>query len=342
MGECIMTRRDEKNKVVPVLNANYPANVTADYGGSATFQVKIATKGYPDKYTYQWYQGNVALNGGTNSSYTYTGLTSPGTYQIRCDVTNEAGTVQSRTATLTVKNGMPSYTFSGTHTLTNQGSGNWILYLKSSGTLTFTDLGTGKNGVDIHCLGGGSGGATGSYAHGGGGGYTSTVKGYSLASNTLYITVGAGGSKASGSGSSGAGGTSSVKLNSSSGTVIASASGGTSTSSGSGKRAGSGGSGGGYWGAAGGSNGGSGSGSYGGYGQGTTTRDFGETSGTLRAGGGSGQDYTTGGSGGGGAGGSSSSSYGSAGTANYGGGGGGGYKSGGAGGSGIIIIRNKR
>ena len=115
MGECINLRRGGKAKVLPILNANYPANASVEYGGSATFKVEIATHGYPEEYTYQWYQNGVALSDRTSSSFTYSNLTASGTYQIRCDVTNKAGTVQSRTATLTVGTALPNYTYTVGH-----------------------------------------------------------------------------------------------------------------------------------------------------------------------------------------------------------------------------------
>ena len=86
----------------PVLNTSYPANVTgATVGGSATFKVTIATAGVPASYTYQWYVNGSAVSGATSSSYTRSNLAN-GTYTVYCKVTNAAGTVQSRTATLTV------------------------------------------------------------------------------------------------------------------------------------------------------------------------------------------------------------------------------------------------
>lgn len=93
----------------------------------------------------------------------------------------------------------------------------------------------------------------------------------------------------------------------------------------------------------------------GGVGQRTTTREFGEATGTLYAGGGAGGgEYTyspggTGGSGGGGHGGTGGGSNGVDAIANTGGGGGGGGADnddstgyGASGGSGILIIRNRR
>lgn len=344
----------------PVLNSSYPANVTQveKSGGSATFKVSISTAGNPASYTYQWYVNGSAVSGATSSSYTKSGLTSAATYTVYCKVTNAAGTVQSRTATLTVKSSQPSYTYGGTHTLTKEGTYNWKLTLKTGGTLNFTNLGTGDGAVDIFCVGGGAGGN----GYGGGGGYTTTAKNKSLAINTNYtITVGGGGSAGGG-----AGGQSSVKQSS---TVIASADGGKSKSKDGGS--GAGGNGGSGKAGNGGSDGGDGGYNYvhawdenqgwywypyaGGKGQGTTTKEFGESNGTLYSGGGggganNGNQYNTGGWGGSGGGGNGSwTNIGtikqpSAGGTNTGGGGGGagdGYSNK-AGGSGIVVIRNKR
>lgn len=50
-------------------------------------------------YTYQWYKNGSAVSGATSSSYSFT-PTAIGTTTIYCKVTNSAGTVQSRTATI--------------------------------------------------------------------------------------------------------------------------------------------------------------------------------------------------------------------------------------------------
>ena len=86
----------------PKLNSSYPANVTgAEIDGSATFKVEIEEAGNPAEYTYQWYVNDSAVSGATGASYTRSSHVK-GTYTIYCKVTNAAGTVQSRTATLTV------------------------------------------------------------------------------------------------------------------------------------------------------------------------------------------------------------------------------------------------
>ena len=87
---------------VPILDSSYPQNTTVTNGTSATFGVIIATDGYPDSYTYQWYVDGTAVSGATDSTYTRNTSSDKGVYSVYCIVENEAGTVQSRTATLTV------------------------------------------------------------------------------------------------------------------------------------------------------------------------------------------------------------------------------------------------
>lgn len=89
-------------KKVPVLDANYPKNVSVKVGNSATFEVKIAEAGYPDSYTYQWYVNWKPVSGATASKYTRN-ADSVGSEEICCVVANEAGSVQTRTAKLTIE-----------------------------------------------------------------------------------------------------------------------------------------------------------------------------------------------------------------------------------------------
>lgn len=92
-------------KTLPTLNASYPANVTVNDGSttSATFKVEIALDGKPAQYSYQWYVNGEAVDGATSETYTRTNLVKYEVLSVYCKVTNEAGTVQSRTATLSVK-----------------------------------------------------------------------------------------------------------------------------------------------------------------------------------------------------------------------------------------------
>lgn len=90
----------------PVLNTSYPKNVTTTVmkgsTTSATFTVNISQAGNPTSYTYQWYKDGTAVSGATSSSYTISNISSTVTNTIYCVVTNKAGSVTSRSATLKV------------------------------------------------------------------------------------------------------------------------------------------------------------------------------------------------------------------------------------------------
>ena len=347
MGECLIVRRGGESYELPVLSASYPKDVTvtAAAGASASFSISITTPGRPAEYTYQWYRNGAAVSGATAASLTLTGLTAAATYSVYCKVTNKAGSVNSRTATLTVRSYLPAYTYTGLHQLIDDGNFNWRLRLLTSGTLTFSHLGSAESrGAQAFLVGGGGGGG---FHAGGGGGYTKTSM-VNISINTPYtIIVGAGGPHDS---DGGRGGTSSA--------LGISAEGGHSGVPW--DVGGNGGSGGGDLRGIGGSDGGNGggwdgdTGGNGGMGQGTTTREFGEASGALYAGGGGGgkADSNPPGGAAGGAGGGGHGGWGGApllpapGTPNTGGGGGGNYDQNagpcGDGGSGIVIIRNHR
>lgn len=361
MAECFIVRRGGQVYQLPVLNSSYPQNVTvvAAASRSATFAVQISQPGTPAEYTYQWYKNGSAISGANGASVTLSGLTAAASHTVYCVVTNKAGTVTSRVATLTVKDWKPAYTYTGSSTLIDDGNYRWRIKFLTSGTLTFSSLGNGSS-IDVFLVGGGGGGAGG----GGAGGITSTVQTVSPSAGTAYAIV-------IGSGAAGQRANTTVDANATRGGAT-SAFGHSALGGGSGvggakgvvSTTGSGGSGGGGYGAgAGGSNGGNGArgkatnnGWGGGSGQGTTTREFGETSGTLYAGGGAGGNfykwtyYETVAGGDGGGGGSAWLHAGSSGAVNTGGGGGGGYYDtsdsgnakypGGAGGSGIVVIRN--
>lgn len=338
MGECLIVRRGGESYELPVLSASYPKDVTvtAAPGASASFSVSITTPGRPAEYTYQWYKNGAAISGATGASLTLTGLTAAATYSVYCKVTNKAGSVTTRTATLTVRSYLPTYTYTGSHQLLDDGNFNWRLKLLTSGTLTFTHLGSAESqGAQVFLVGGGGGGSW----SGGGGGYTRTASATLQTGSGMPVTIGAGG------GGNAAGGTTSA--------FGATAAGGSQGGyRGPGGNGGSGGGGGGSSsslgdgpaGGSGGSDGGNGGNSSwaGGNGQGSTTREFGESGATLYAGGGGGAGAMV--QGAGGAGGGSAGSSGLYGTPNTGGGGGGAYatSNGYAGGSGIVILRNRR
>ena len=315
--------------------------------------IKYSTSGNPGKGGTQIYKGagNNTTSGGTSTaSFNLPNLRTKYYLSIYPYVTCSAGEMTGNILNATVTTGNTinlTYTSSNTYTIPQ-----------------------GYTKIDIFCVGGGGGGEYGMndspdfYGGGGGGsGYTTTVKNISVSNGqSLSIVVGAGGSRRYGTNGS----ASSVSRN---GTVLCTAKGGNTADYMFNYPGANGGSGGGTggsdnrnepeeWpGGIGGSNGGNGgtgvdNGSEG-IGQGTTTRAFGESGGTLYAGGGGGGGGGryghsggggAGGAGGGGRGGDGRVSGGTNGSANTGGGGGGdgggptdGYP--GEGGSGIVLIR---
>ena len=106
MGECLIMRRGGETKKVPILDPNYPADVSTtaigDNKASATFRVVISEPGNPAEYTYQWYANDTPITGATGATYTMTDLLETATYSVYCEVKNKAGVVKSRVATLNV------------------------------------------------------------------------------------------------------------------------------------------------------------------------------------------------------------------------------------------------
>lgn len=297
-------------------------------------------------------------NSGTSGVVVFKGLAS-GTWTVT--ITGDGKTAQKNVVVTTDYstaisfNTIPEFTYTGDFETVNDSDepitvpqGNWKIRFLTSGTLTFTNLNGAENGIDVFLVGGGaSGGGRG----GGGGGYTKTQKSVSVKVGIEYpIIVGAGG----------VGPTTSNKVPPNAGGATSAfgltANGGDTSTTGDYPSSGGSGGGSGKVGGAGysgGSDGSSGGGDVGGSGQGTTTREFGESTGKLYAGGGGGGAVTTnekssGGAGGGGdGGGAGADPRPKNGGANTGGGGGGlgnlhsaaTYASGG---SGIVIARNKR
>ena len=383
MGNCYLVRRGGAGKRLPVLSAAYPADVTMwGEGGNAVFKVEIEKEGRPSVYTYQWFRNGTPVSGAAGAVCTFTNLTKAGTDSVYCVVTNGAGSVVSRIAALTVKSPVMTYTYTGEHEEIDDGNGNWRLKLKSSGLLTITEFGKNWDGcLDIFVVGGGGAGATGTGAQatypndagggGGGGGYTLTEHAVYMVRGKAYkVTIGNGGAAAAKTGGNG-GSTSFDNLAKASGGNGGTKSGGNGgcggggsayTSASSNPRQGIGGNGGSDGGnGTAGSNGTLGTDGAGGTGQGTTTREFGESTGDLYSGGGAGSGYNryelsgNGGDGGGGdssystwtgnAGNTPAAKTATDGEANTGGGGAGGLWTSlpaSNGGSGIAVVRNTR
>jgi hypothetical protein len=85
----------------PVLDAAYPKDVSVNVGDSATFKAVIAEDGKPAEYTYQWYYDGSAVEGA--NGITYSRVAEVGEHSVYCMVTNKAGMVKSRTATVTAE-----------------------------------------------------------------------------------------------------------------------------------------------------------------------------------------------------------------------------------------------
>ena len=347
MSSCLLIQTLKEKEIPPTLSPSQPADATIWQGAQVTFWIEITEPGIPAEYTYQWYRDGAKWTGATKATVSWSSA-SIGSHSIYCVVANKAGEVTSRVATLTVKDPNTSYTYTGDHEFVDDGNGNWRVKFKSSGTLVFPSLGAWDGKLDVFLVGGGCAGGSGywdagnGYGKAGSGGYTTTQKSIYATANTAYsIVIGAGGQSAFAPG----GNTSAFGVAAGGGTKLA------------------GGSGGGAYGNRevnnGGSNGGNGdpqdAANIGidhwdspGKGQGTTTREFGESTGTLYAGGGgaggNGSRQAVGGSGGGGNG-AWNGNQPTSGAANTGGGGGGMYYGltiVGKGGSGIVVIRNHR
>ena len=345
--------------------------VNADYTATIAFFAATINITYPSGSTCTATNGSTTLTAPNTSGSWSCVVPNSGAWTIACTDGNDSDTKtvsitsdgQNVSITLAY-NAVPEFTYTGDYSIEDdegntitESKDNWNIKLLTSGTLTLAS----SVSTDIFVVGGGGSGdlagAGGSDweetqwagSGGGGGGYTTTATSVSLLSSTGYIvTIGAGGSVGQLVRQSTAGGASSIVV----GSNTYSADGGAPGRGANGGNGGSGGGAGTYGalkGGDGGTDGYNGKVAYttygtptAGTGQGTTTRAFGETSGTLYASGGAGGGgYTPrnglsqypgtdngngANTGNGGKGGCATASYGAATD----------------GGSGIIIIRNHR
>ncbi|MGM9588313.1 MAG: immunoglobulin domain-containing protein [Candidatus Limivicinus sp.] len=118
-------------QALPVLDSGYPADITVVKHTAITCKVSVSG-GYPEDYTYQWYANGVAISGANEASGTLT-PTAAGTWEFYCEVTNAAGTVTSRTATVTVTD---LYLYNEGDQCT-ENSGGWKFEAGSGVTCTF-------------------------------------------------------------------------------------------------------------------------------------------------------------------------------------------------------------
>lgn len=350
--------------------ATRQVEVTADYSLTMAFFAAFIQVTYPAGSVCKCTKGNDVLTAvGTSGSYTFT-VSEPGEWVVSC---TDGSDSDSQTVSITADGEEKSvslgyqlyasdfafYLDENKTTPAALGTDYQIVYdddtdipqsewasaknwkIRNLVTIFCVPLEDGE--IDVFCVGGGGDGGKGNaYAGGGGGagGCTATSR-KSIIKNTIYpIDVGSANGKSSGFGVEALGG----------------GNGNNATSDAIAGSGGSGGSGGGLGGTRNktpGEDGASDGNSASGTGQGTTTREFGESTGKLYSGGGGGgtgqlsgavTNGGAGGSGGGGAGAHEVHGSGTAGTTNTGGGGGGGGASGagGTGGSGIVVIRAAR
>ena len=315
-GDALLVLSAFPNWAINYKNADANINETVILGNNEYQRIVPVIKGY--LYT-------VTFTGGGGNTITQ---------QISVDVTDKYYCAAKI-----------SFSYTGISNIRNDG----VIELLSSGIITFN----AEYNLDIFLVGGGGGAAAakiggGRCSGGGGGGYTKTEKNVKTSIGSLSVTIGAGGKGGvyRNDGPTAGGVTSFNTISVAGGNVSDNRSGGNGGSGGaapayteeyaSGYRGVDGGNG----------TKGSASGSYGTYGtpgtgQGTTTREFGESTGKLYADGGGAGGSTAQGTGDGGGGAGTKSGNGGNGVANTGGGGGGSsYASdGGAGGSGIVCIR---
>ena len=114
-------------KKATALNASFPKDVSVTVGTAATFEIATTEFGYPASYTCQWYLNGIAVPGATGTSFNhYRSIV--GTDTVCCVVTNEAGSVTSRTATLQAN---PLYLYNYGDTC-DAASGGWVRARTSS------------------------------------------------------------------------------------------------------------------------------------------------------------------------------------------------------------------
>ena len=157
MSECLISRRGGSNRNLyskPTLNINYPSDHIIYSGDKIDIYVSIEQDGYPSDYSYQWYLDDQAVNGANNNIFTFSSnVNYIGTHIVYCIISNIAGSIISRKATITVnpvyifKNGAfvnTSYSGAITGSNSNNASGigitnnMWHIYADSPNTQVYS------------------------------------------------------------------------------------------------------------------------------------------------------------------------------------------------------------
>lgn len=122
-------------KKLTTLDTMHPSDTSTYVGFVPTFIIATTEFGYPASYTCQWYVNGVAVPGATGTSFQHY-RTISGTDSVYCEVTNDAGTVRSRTATLKAE---PLFLYNRGNTY-DAFSGGWVEALTSSSSRTHMEL----------------------------------------------------------------------------------------------------------------------------------------------------------------------------------------------------------
>ncbi|MGC3988475.1 MAG: DUF3500 domain-containing protein [Chthoniobacteraceae bacterium] len=129
-----------------------PASLTVVAGNSATFTAAASGTG---TLSWQWYKDDTAIDGATNSSYTIAATTTDDAGAYYAIVSNDVGSAQTTTATLTVTASLPVVTVKalGNHLLKEGGKRGRFRFTRtgdttSALTVNYTLGGRAKNGTD--------------------------------------------------------------------------------------------------------------------------------------------------------------------------------------------------
>ena len=163
-SDTIMTTESDHNIYAHWRPATYTLTVNPNGG---------VLNGTTNNSTYNLASGSTEnILNPTRTGYVFAGWTVSGQGSSMSGTTFTMG-YENTTLTANWASSKPTYTYTGSSQLIDDGNGNWRIKFLTSGTLTFTNLGTGVNGIDVFCVGGGGGGGGGfgpSYTGGGGGG----------------------------------------------------------------------------------------------------------------------------------------------------------------------------
>ena len=265
--ELISLNDNKQNKIIDILA--YVDGIEAEeYPRSCNYLTKI--KGYNGDIEVSIPNSYVVCDRKTN------------TWKMVVDVL-----VKKIVINFTYKEGAPAFTYTGNFEIANGDNADWKIYFLTSGTLTFIEE---PPRIDVFLVGGGGGGGQGwnSAGAGGGGGYTKTVTNVVISNNKDYaIVVGEGGTVTDTAKSNDGGSSSAFGFS-----VSGGQGGGGINRSNINWVGGNGGSGGANYNNTTGAGSDGSNATSGGTGQGTTTREFGESTGKLYSAGGQGGDNT--------------------------------------------------